>query len=234
MRVLKKWLPAILGVVTAAVVVGGVVGVARLDVEGQDTETTAVGSGEELRWRNVILRLPPAGSPLRVTPDYPRGPQAPRYLIHVSIDGAPPPSPEDESTWQELQIDADTGEIVMDTLSRDYRSEVDAVLGSLRVDPLRPDVWPYSDGSAPAETSVLGTVRYAQPALASGIRVGVSYNYCLPSPTCSQESLVVTNGFSYMHVRADNGEIMSLDRVQPEDVAAFERYAQSVQVTTTE
>lgn len=228
---MKKFLPVLAGIVVAGLVVGALAGVGRLPVVSQDT---GGGSGE-MRWLNVIVDLPPQDSPLQVRGLFPPGPEKPRFVIQIYVERELTPGV--QPAPQEVDIDAETGEVVSDTLSaavsgQAVSSQLQAVLDSVRVATGPPEVWPYADEPPPTgRPSKSGNLTFVLPDPASGILVAPMHVMCPASASdCASQYLTVFNGRSQMNIRADTGQIERPDRVLPEDREAFERYAASVEV----
>lgn len=228
---MKKLVPVVAGIMVAGVVVGAIVGVGRLPAGSEDT----AGSGGELRWLDVTLQLPPEDSPLYVTRLLPFGPDKPRFIIQIYVDREVTPGV--EPSPQSLEIDAETGEVVSDTLSatlsdQAISSQLQAILDSVGIASGPPEVWPYVDISAPSPSpGKWGNLTFAVPEPASGITVSPTSGLCSAAPPdCVPKWLTVRNGRSHMGINADTGELMGLDGVLLEDREAFERYAASVQL----
>lgn len=229
---MKKLLPVVAGILVAGAVVGALVGVGRLPAGSQ--ETGGAGRGE-LRWLDVTLQLPPEDSPLHVTRLPPFSPERPRFIVQIYVERELTPGV--EPAPQMVEIDAETGEVVSDTLSpalsdQAVSSQLQAVLDSVGIDSGPPEIWPYADVPSPAlaaDPPRWGNVTFILPDPASGIIVSPTIQDCF-APDCTSKTLTVYNGHSQMGIDAETGEIMGLDRVTEEDRAAFQRYAASVQV----
>lgn len=180
-----------------------------------------------LRFRNVTVELPPDSAGLQVSTGVPAAPGKP-WLIQVSQDGAPSPRDESSGEWKELQIDAETGNVVYDTLSRDFPA-AESIIASITVTVAPPTVWPWVDAPAPLETEQWGNIVYPKAPPESGVIAGGVLNYCTTTD-CSEKTLFVLAGSSSMHIDARDGSVVSFDRVADEDRAMFERFAASVVV----
>jgi hypothetical protein len=221
--VVRKLLPVLGGILVAGLVVGVLAGMDRLPVASQEGE----GGTGQLRWLNVVVDLPPEGSPVRVE----ALPGAPHPVVVIFVEREPRAAAQPS---QQVNIDAQTGEVLLDTLTAgltgdSHAREVESVLDSVRVVTDPPDVWPYVDEPAPAALARSGTISFVSPDPSSGIVIAQVQATCLVGEDCP-DLLVVHNGRSQMGIRVDTGEVYAWDHVLPQDREAFERYAASVEV----
>lgn len=179
------------------------------------------GGGRELTYRNVSINLPPEDSGLRARADY-----------------APPESIEKPgggpvivvSDWSEARsgymvIDANTGEVLLDTIGGDLRAKADDVVTSIRLDAEPPvGVWPLADVAPPGQRTQFETISYIEPDPSSGIFVVLVED--------NGEGLFIHNGTSRMTFHWSIGT-SDMSLVLPEDMEAFERLARTIRVDGT-
>lgn len=213
---MKRLVPVIAGILTAAVFVG-IVGMARLSA-GSDAERTFEG---QIRWANVSLQFPP-GSPFSVLRNPPLSPEHDRWEIIAYVEAASPPYPQ-------LKIDAETGEILEDTLSQQYPDEVKKLLTTLVIDSGLPQLWPFVDEPPPDAITRSGSFVIPDPG--SGMTIAFVENLCDPGdPSCAERTILVAFRESAMHIDASDGRVLSWDGVAPSHREAFQRYLDTVQV----
>lgn len=217
-------------IVAAALAIGGTLLVAGIvnSVRGPEGKIGPEGQFEgEIRWANVSLIIPP-GSPVRVLRNPPLSADHDRYEVRLSIDDG-------EALLRELVIDAETGEVLADTLSEKYPGEVASILKTMSVNTANrgqwdvPDEWPFVTGPVPAERFDVGSISLIIPTAASGMVVASVENLCDPSsPSCFPKTALVSFGESRAHIDAASGDVVSLEGIAPEHVEAFNRYFASV------
>jgi hypothetical protein len=245
---LRLWILPVLGLIAT-------LGIACGD-EGEDSQTNLPGTATETaspsvsqlpttkptaapdsvlwRWLNVTLRVSPA-SGIRVI----RGPApAPLFppnggqVLELDIWAS--------DTGSSTLIDATNGQLIFENVRPQDRAAFDEVLASLEVGPpmqgdARP--WPY-DSAEPQRAKVNDgntSIRYWEPDPAAGINV--SYG-CGIGPVQSGTShpgsgcfLRSDNGRSRRSIDASSGGVIALDdKVLPEDVDAFDRFTESVEL----
>jgi hypothetical protein len=236
---MRNVLPVMLGVMAAGVLVAGVIGVGRLTASSQEGGATVV------RWRNVEIEAPPDGSLLRVSTQHPPSP-AHRWLVSIVVRDVDPPVPGEEDKWvqQQLDIDAETGEILSDTLSLAYPAETRAILDTMKVvTGSPPAVWPYVDAAPPTATRTYENMTYPVPDPASGLIAVVMQGFCAVTVAC--DALLLSNGDSWMHVslhtgevvargvHSDAGQALETGRVRPEDAPMFDRFLSRIIMSST-
>ena len=178
------------------------------------------GGARELTYRNVSIILPPEDSGLRARADY-----APPESIEKP-GGGPVIVVTDESEARSgyMVIDANTGEVLLDTIGGGLRDEADAVIASKRLDAEPPvGVWPLADVAPPEQRREFGSISYIEPDKSSGIFV----SFMVGDPS-GRKSLFIHNGASRMTFNESGKVNMSL--VLPEDKEAFERLAGTIRV----
>ena len=177
------------------------------------------GGGRELTYRNVSIILPPEDSGLRAGADY-----APPESIEKP-GGGPVIVVADASEARSgyMVIDANTGEVLVDTIGGGLRDEADDVIASIRQDEEPAGVWPLADVAPPGQRREFGNISYIEPDKSSGIFVAL----VVSDP--GGKSLFIHNGASRMTFNGSRGTVdMSL--VLPEDKDAFERLAGTIRV----
>lgn len=226
---MKKLLPVIAGILTAAVVVGGIVGVARRSAEGQQADATVPGS--RIRWVNVSIDAPPEGSPVRVSTGIPiTGTPNPsfshRYTVSLSIDPETL-APGSGLAWLETVIDAETGEVLKDTLSAQY-PEARAILASVALETDLPKVWPFVDGPVPAARRNLLGLSVPQPSTESGLLLSWSIGLCASAEPCNYA--IILYGSSFLAMDVSTGAVAPHSKIAPEHASAFARVVAAVTV----
>lgn len=205
-------------------------------LDGGDAETQESQDAGKLRYKNVLVEQP-ASSELVMTTSAPPAAGKP-WLIHVFPLHAKP-NLDDLSSFPELQIDAETGQVLRDNLSAVYPAEVQSILNSITLDSGSSPDWPATDVPPPVSVQRFQGVAYTNPLLSSGFQVAYVWNDCPQTqdqietgiiPTGCGPTLLVSNTRSQMHVDANNGEVVSWETVSPEDIKAFERFASQVVV----
>ena len=175
------------------------------------------GGGRELTYRNVSINLPPEDSGLRARADY-----APSESIEKP-GGGPVIVVTDDSEARSgyMVIDANTGEVLLDTIGGDLRDEADDVIASIRQDAKPASVWPLADVAPPGQRTQFETISYIEPDPSSGIFVVLVEG--------NGEGLFIHNGTSRMTFHWSIGT-SDMSLVLPEDMEAFERLARTIRV----
>lgn len=177
------------------------------------------GGGRGLTYRNVSINLPPEDSGLRARADY-----APPESIEKP-GGGPVIVVADASEARSgyMVIDANTGELLVDTIGGDLRDEADDVIASLQLDAKPAGVWPLADVAPSGERRVWGSISYIEPDKSSGILVAFAHS----DP--GGDGLFIHNGASRMTFSESSGTV-NMSLVLPEDKDAFERLARTIRV----
>lgn len=216
-----------------------VVGQPTLTPEPSGTATpTPTPNGEtgvqRLRWGNVTIDSPDRESgisvvrlvePLVGSDDMP----AWKQTIVITRSGG---------DWlSRIDIDAETGEVIIDMAEEEDRAALEAVVKTIRVEPFQTDVagWPYN-GSPPKDRVTWGKMTFPQPDPLSGMIVELGSG---DSPEGSSTFITINNGQSQRMYDADTGdEILPVhptdgptDLVQEEDRAAFDVFGAAIQMT---
>ena len=145
------------GAITALAIAWVVLGLGTDSGESQQTQTST------FRWRQISVDLP-ADSPLRVVRSMPPRAEDP-FLMKIRA------SPEIvDGVEGELRIDADTGAVLLDTLSGVLPTETERILDSLAIATDEPVGWPYV-GEAPSSILTFGDIAYLEPEPSSGVIV---------------------------------------------------------------
>jgi hypothetical protein len=136
-----------------------------------------------------------------------------------------------------MVIDANTGEVLLDTIGGALRDEADEVRASLREPQDAARVWPLADVAPPGPEVKYGNITYIEPDPSSGI-------FILPAHWDGDDSsgagLFIHNGKSRMAAYVATSEAaltgvkVDMTRVLPDDRAAFERLAATIQVDRTQ
>jgi hypothetical protein len=199
------------------------------------------------RWRRLSIELP-ANANMTVIRGLPI--QGFHEYFYISISPRNTAETPDADS-HELKVDADTGEILIDTLSPYNAAAATFIRSSIQLTDADPAVWPFVE----ADTSGLPLVRWGnvtvpEPVPSSGIVVTQQIGFCvLP---CSPMALSVTNGYSSMGINAENGEltinsagkvvttagkivtstgkVLNSGEPRSADEAAFQRIAASIEV----
>jgi hypothetical protein len=180
-------------------------------------------AAREITYRNVSLTLPPEASELYVTADYapPESAEKP--------GGGPVLVIRDESQARSgyMAIDANTGEVLVDSIGGALRDEADEVKESIRESTDSNAVWPVADVAAPRGREVrFGNINYVEPDPRSGI-------FVLQQEGSGREGagvgLLIHNGQSRMAVSGLDGNI-DMAHVTADDRDAFERLAAAIRV----
>jgi hypothetical protein len=223
---MRRFFPVLAGVVAGVTIVGGLIGAGRMTAGGQD----GTGGHETVRWVNVEIDAPQDDSPLRVMRDLPRSEEHSLHLLRIVLkDTPPPPAPAEEALWSEpeVRIDAETGEVLNDTLTQDS-AEAQMLLDSLRVVTGVPEAWPYTDGPVPAETVRLENLVYPLPPPASGLTTAEVVANCVDP--CHPVQLLLASTQSMLWIYADTGEVDSWEDVASDEREAFERFVAATEV----
>lgn len=179
----------------------------------------------ELRFRNVVIKLPPESSGLRVSTGEPIT-EGQKWVVRVSDREMQRSA--DGLLVNVVEIDADTGEVLSDTLSAKYPAEARDILATVRVDTSQPDLWPVADVPSPAATEKFENISYARTDPASG------FSFAWVSSGCVRKNcarwLLVSNSRSYVYVNGGDGSLGGWEHVLPEDRQAFERFVAAVVV----
>lgn len=195
------------------------------------------GESGTFRWSNTEVTVPQHSEPVlhvrRILP--PAAGHA--YLLEVVAY-----RDEDGRDRPKLQIDADRGDVLVDTLSAVLPGVSDEIVGSIVITSNEPKVWPYLDeevtplnGADAAQT--WGNLRFVEPDPSSGIVVAPSTGTCLvreDAPACETQTLAVYNARSFVHISATTGQFSSTERLHPSDEEAFQRYADSLVVVSAQ
>jgi hypothetical protein len=228
---MKKLIPVIAGILTATAVVGGIVGVARRSAGGQQADATTPGS--RIRWVNVSIDAPPEGSAVQVSINIPfTGTPNPtfshRYTIRLYVEVSAS-APGFEPVFPTTVIDAETGEILSDTLTAQY-PEARAILSSLALETGLPEVWPFVDAPVPDARIWLAGMMLPVPSRESGLIVSMLIGYCTDFPGCSSAYLKYGSSIMYLYPDEATGAIVVRDgsNVAPEHAPAFERFKAAV------
>jgi hypothetical protein len=186
----------------------------------------AEGEGREFTYLNVSLALPPEESGLHAVADYapPESGDKPGGgpIVVVTDDS--------EAHSGYMVIDANTGEVLVDTIGGSLRDEADDVKASIREPEGDVAVWPLVDVEPPVgRERTLANITYVHPDPLSGIFVVYG------DEMGSGPSLFFHNGQSRMLAsqRIAEGAANRLRfemRVLPEDRAAFERLAATIRL----
>ena len=179
------------------------------------------GEGRDLTYQNLTISLPPEDSGLRARADY-----APPESIEKP-GGGPVIVVTDESEARSgyMVIDANTGEVLVDTIGGGLRDEADDVIASVRLDAKPPvGVWPLADVAPPGQRTTFGIISYIEPDPSSGIFVVLVEG--------NGEGLFIHNGTSRMTFHWSIGT-SDMSLVLPEDMEAFERLARTIRVDGT-
>lgn len=225
----KRLAPVLAGILTAAVVVGGIAGVARRSAGGQQADATAPAS--RIRWHNVSIDAPPDGSPVQVSTDIPiTGTPNPSFShrptirlyveVPAAVPGSVPVSPE-------TVIDAETGEVLSDTLSAQY-PDAQLMLSSVTFHTGLPEVWPFVDQPPPAARRNLLGLSVPQPSTESGLLLSMSIGLCASAEPCNYA--IILYGSSFMAMDVSTGAVAPHSRIAPEHASAFQRIVAAVTV----
>lgn len=254
--------PVAIGVIALSVVLGAACGAGLAGESGDRREAPLPGDGSvatapqpreptaetveatepRLRFGDVSVAVPPEDSGLTVHGDYlwPESPEMPEGGAVISVA----PRSHGGNRDEYLEIDATTGEVLLDTIGPDHRSAADAVVASVRVESGPAAVWPVADVAPTGPRLEAGNISYIEPDASSGIFVVVGEGGIqvavpgvpLPTSDCDEGNrtgafLFVHNGrTSSMTIDGEAGEMGNVDKILPEDLEAFERFAASVVV----
>lgn len=188
---------------------------------GQFGPDSTEGTARELAFGNVSITLPSDDSGLLARPDY-----APPESVDKP-GGGPVIVVTDESEARSgyLVIDANTGEVLVDTIDGALRDEADDVISS--VEQQRPDgVWPLADVAPSGPRITFGNMTYIEPDPSSGIFV-VPQEW--DGDDTSGVALFIHDGESRMLIDGNSGKV-EVDLVLPEDREVFDRVAAAVTV----
>jgi len=219
---MKRIAPVVAGVALAVAIVGGFAGVGRETAGGHDDAQ----SGGRIRWVNVSIDAPPEGSPVEVRRRFPvvdksSAGLSDRFTIQLVAEGLRG----EDGAIPALIVDAETGEVVSDTLTPTY-PEAEALRASLALEGNLPKVWPFEPSPQPGERRTIGNVTVPVPPGESGLLITHVTSYC--ASDC--EHIVIYYGRSTLALDAITGEVASHSSFAPELAAAFDRYAASVDV----
>ena len=190
--------------------------------------TTPIVEGELWRWVNVTIVIPKDSDfSVNQTSDPPQARPPRGGVVLVVMKGTT-----ESSSY--VVIDAESGEVLRNYSRDEDRGEIQGVLDTLTVSPLRADVgpWPYSGElptSLPRES--FGGLSFVRPAPDSGISVHTQTN----DP--GGPGLLVTNGRSGVGVYVDQttGKLaINTERLLPEYEAAFNRWVATVKLCGAE
>jgi hypothetical protein len=219
MTTLVRMLPVAIGVLAAGILVWFVAGVGRDEATGEPERQSPV---ETVRWVDILVDIP-TGVGLRFGRVFPPAEGHPWAIIVY---------PENDFNNGHLRIDAESGAIIEDFLSDTHPSEAEAIIASIRLVTGSPDVWPYVDTAAPANTLFEGNLSYPDVDEAAGLMIHSQYNYCT-TPGCASHVLVLFNGESQFGINAETGASVDYGTTDPSDQVALQRFASVVQVVAS-
>lgn len=184
--------------------------------------TGTEGAERQLTYKNVSITLPSEDSKLFARADY-----APPESVEKP-GGGPVIVVTDESEARSgyMVIDANTGEVLVDTIGGALRDEANALVSSVKQEKAPAGVWPLADVAPPGPRVAFGNISYIEPDPSSGI-------FVIPAEGDgdggSGVGLFIHNGESRMLVSGSTGKIdMSL--VKPADAEAFDRLAAAIRL----
>ena len=213
-------LPILIGVL-AALALGGAMGLFVIRADTTDEPST---SGGVYRWRRLSIELP-EDSGLQLTRGFPIPEFRESFVIEIFV---PEPGVENTPT---LTIDADTGEVLIDTLSGSDPAVASDIIASIALTDELPEVWPYVDADpADLARSSWGAISFVDPPPEAGVVVTRQNNYCVDP--CARVRLTLNTGYSSVQINAETGEPLSQDATRAEDQQALQRFVDSVEVRT--
>ena len=189
---------------------------------GDDSAEAGV---EVVRWGNVTVAVP-EGSGVIVAREF-EGPEL------NPPDGGPVLVLFKRESFPEsiVLIDAETGEVLQDTIQAADRAAIDRVLATLEVREFdsKTAPWPYSDRPPAVPRERWGNITYAPPDPASGIVVRTVLTDYFDSRG-SAPILHISNGRSGMGINAKTGLVNEATMlVAIEDEEAFQRFLSEVE-----
>ena len=130
-----------------------------------------------------------------------------------------------------IQLDAQSGKLIQQSVGEADKSELETTLKSLVVGS-KPSVeqlpWPYASSARPEKTTEQGNIRYATPDPGAGIVLRFG---CGDGGADAGCWIHIGNERSRRAVNITTGEtIETYDDVAPEDKTAFDRWRQSVEI----
>jgi hypothetical protein len=200
----------------AALGLAGWVGWAAFGPEGSE-------SGRVFTYRNVSITLERARSGLHARAVYepPESAEKPGGGPVIVIEDKP------ASPSGYLMVDANTGEVLVDTIGGDLRDEADELRASIREAEGDTAVWPLADVEAPAgPVMTWGNITYVEPDPGSGISIGLMHSDGLG---WSSQDLYIHDRMSAMIVSGRTGRF-EMRSVRPGDRDAFERLAEVISI----
>lgn len=190
-----------------------------------EVEATPEQEGEaeavRVRWGNISLEQPPSDSEFYVG----------RWFNHGGIPGGrrvPVVHLMKRDIAVHVIIDAETGQVLHDTVGPEERAAFDAILATLRIEGEEISAWPYGLVKPDVPRSTVENISYLEPDPASGIVAGVVYADF--GPDGSQTILRFQNVRSMRDIDADTSEILPDRLMHPDDREAFDRLTAEVKV----
>lgn len=181
----------------------------------------------------MSIDAPPEGSAVQLSTGIPvtgtpNSTFSHRYTVNLYVDVGFP-ADGSEPVWPTAVIDAESGEVLSDTLSA-QNTDARAILSSLTLETGLPKVWPFVDGPVPpARRPTLAGLSFPEPSRESGLLFGGLIGYCL-EPGCTSAYLRYGSSIMYLYLDESTGAIIVREgsQVAPELAPAFERFRAAV------
>jgi hypothetical protein len=189
---------------------------------------------ERFRYHDVSIEMPPDSFRVSqrpaLTPEF-NPTFSHRPVIEITQRDDHVPGVAVSVGW--IMIDAETGEILADTLSDDY-PDLDATIRTIVVHTEPPDAWPLSATRKPQARYSRDNVSVLLPSPASGVLVGYVISYCRnPCADTAIHVVIESPGFGSVWIDTENGDIVEIEAGTPEVRAALDRFIAEVEVTPT-
>ncbi|MGB2693790.1 MAG: hypothetical protein WBD55_01235 [Dehalococcoidia bacterium] len=172
------------------------------------------GAQSRLRFGNISIVQPAEDSGLFAGATY-----APPESVEKPGGGPVIVVTDESEAGSGMMIDANSGEVLVDTIGSALRAEADDIIASIRQVDEPPGVWPLADVDAPGPRVAYGNISYIEPDPSSGIFVLRGQG--------NGPFLFVHNGSSRMTIDGNSGKV-EVNLVLAKDREAFDRLAATV------